>query len=80
MRKVPKNSPVASCRRAVADVRAEAFQAGAVGGVRVGGDGEGGDAGDGGEVAGVGEVAEGEVGFLRRSERRREWWCRGSGA
>ena len=46
-----------------------AVPTGAVGGVRIGGDGEGGGPGDGGDVAGINEVAEGEMGLLRGGER-----------
>ncbi len=47
-----------------ADAFAEALEAGTVGGVRIGPDGDGGDAEDGAEVDGIGEVVEGEVALL----------------
>ena len=51
-------------QEADADALAEAFQAGAVGGVGVGADGDGGDAEDGAEIGGIGEVVEGEIALL----------------
>src|SRR6202789_526931 len=51
-------------QEADADGLAEALQTGAVRGVRIRTDGDGGDADDGAEVGGIGEVVEGEVALL----------------
>src|ERR1700722_18508849 len=55
-------------READASGFGEALQSGAIGGVRIGCDGDGGDAGDGGEVGEVGDVVQAEIALLLPGE------------